>query len=107
MMRKFTLLIGVATALVVGFTAVATARYRSHDSPVAPVSDVALPAGAADRLAGAIRIPTVSAADAARGMTASATPARRRRGWMSFIGFMSMGMNGGSWIVLRDGEGRF
>ena len=65
MMRKVMLLLGVAGVLFIGFTAIVTARYRSDQSPVAPVLDVGIPEGAAARLAEAIRIPTVAARETA------------------------------------------
>lgn len=64
-MKKLVLLIAVGVAVVVGFTAVVTARYGSEPFRVDPAPNVAVPNGAADRLAGAIRIATVSAEDPA------------------------------------------
>ena len=62
-----TVLGSVATALVLiaGFGAVLTARYVSTQSVAAPAAAIPVPAGAADRLSGAVRIPTISAEDPA------------------------------------------
>jgi carboxypeptidase PM20D1 len=64
-MRKFLRLLAVAFVLLVGLTVVLTARYVSIQSPVTPAPDVAIPEGAAERLAGALRIATISAEDPA------------------------------------------
>jgi carboxypeptidase PM20D1 len=64
-MKKLLLLIGTAIALTAGFTGALTARYVPPDTPVPPADEVAVPSGAAERLAGAIRIPTISAEDEA------------------------------------------
>lgn len=64
-MRKFLLLFLTALVLLAGFSVVLTARYVSIQSPAMPVPDIAVRAGAAERLSGAIRIPTISAEDAA------------------------------------------
>jgi carboxypeptidase PM20D1 len=63
-MRKLLLLIATAFVLTAGFTVVLTARYVPVDSPVAPATDVEIPAGAAERLAKAIRLRTISGDDA-------------------------------------------
>jgi carboxypeptidase PM20D1 len=59
------LLLGSAVTALVAFTVVLTARYESASPPVAPAHSVAIPEGAAERLAGAIRIRTLSAEDPA------------------------------------------
>jgi carboxypeptidase PM20D1 len=64
-MKKVLLLIGTALAVTAGLTAVLTARYVPTESAVLPADHVAIPTGAAERLAGAIRIRTISADDAA------------------------------------------
>jgi carboxypeptidase PM20D1 len=64
-MRKFLLLVGVALALFVGFTVAVTARYESTQVPVQLAPEVAIPEGAADRLAGSLRIRTISSEDPA------------------------------------------
>jgi carboxypeptidase PM20D1 len=64
-MRKVLLLLATALVLLSGFTVVLTARYVSAHSPVTPAPDIAIPPGAAERLSGAIRIPTISAEDPA------------------------------------------
>jgi carboxypeptidase PM20D1 len=63
-MRKLLLLIATAFVLTAGFTVVLTARYLPVESPVVAAGDVAVPEGAADRLASAVRIRTISADDA-------------------------------------------
>lgn len=64
-MRTLLLLLATTCALVVGFAVVLTARYVSTQSPVQAAPEVAIPGGAAERLAGAVRIPTISAEDPA------------------------------------------
>jgi carboxypeptidase PM20D1 len=60
-MRKLLGLLATAVVLLVGFTAVVTARYVSKQLPVTPAAGITLRPGAAERLSGAIRIPTISA----------------------------------------------
>ena len=60
-MKKLLAILAGALALVAGFGVVLTARYVSAQSPAAPALEVAVAAGAADRLSSAIRIPTISA----------------------------------------------
>lgn len=62
-MKAFLLLLGAAVALFVALTVAATARCQSAQSLVAPVPDVTVPDGAAERLAGSLRIPTISPED--------------------------------------------
>ena len=62
-MKKLLLLIGTAVVLTAAFTVVLTARYVPTETPVPPADEVAVPSGAAERLANAIRIPTISAED--------------------------------------------
>jgi carboxypeptidase PM20D1 len=64
-MRKFFLLLGAALVLLVGFAVAVTARYESAQPPVQPVPEVAIPDGAAERLAGSLRIRTISSEDPA------------------------------------------
>jgi carboxypeptidase PM20D1 len=59
-MRKVLLLFATSFVLLAGFSVVLTARYVSIQSPAMPAPDVVVPAGAADRLSGAIRIRTIS-----------------------------------------------
>jgi carboxypeptidase PM20D1 len=59
-MRKLLLLIAMAFGLTAGFTVVLTARYVPVESPVALAAHVPMPTGAAERLASAIRIRTIS-----------------------------------------------
>jgi carboxypeptidase PM20D1 len=64
-MRKFFLLLAAALVLFVGFTVAVTARYGSARPPVQPAPKVAIPGGAAERLAGSLRIRTISSEDPA------------------------------------------
>ena len=64
-MRKFFVLLGAALALFVGFTVAVTARYNSNQPTVQPVPELAIRDGAAERLAGSLRIRTVSSEDPA------------------------------------------
>ena len=64
-MRKFFLLLGAASVLFLGFAVGVTARYRSTQPFVRPVPEVAIPEGAADRLAASLRIQTISSEDPA------------------------------------------
>jgi carboxypeptidase PM20D1 len=64
-MRKFFLLLGAASVLSVAFAIGVTARYESTQPFVHPVAEVAIPEGAADRLAGSLRIQTISSEDPA------------------------------------------
>jgi carboxypeptidase PM20D1 len=50
---------------VIGFTVAVTARYESWRPPVQPAPEVAIPGGAAERLAGSLRIRTISSEDPA------------------------------------------
>jgi carboxypeptidase PM20D1 len=59
-MREVLLLFATSFVLLAGFSVVLTARYVSIQSPAMPAPDVVVPAGAADRLSGAIRIRTIS-----------------------------------------------
>ena len=63
-MKRAVLLVGGAIALLIAFIVVRTARYGSA-RPVAvePAPKVAIPEGAAERLAGSVRIPTISHED--------------------------------------------
>jgi hypothetical protein len=62
-MRKFFLLLSAASVLLVGFAVGVTARYESTQPFVAPVPEVAVTEGAADRLAGSLRVRTISSED--------------------------------------------
>lgn len=64
-MRKVLLPSGAAVALLVGSALVRTATYGSVPPPVDPALEVALHEGADERLAGSLRIRTVSHADPA------------------------------------------
>jgi carboxypeptidase PM20D1 len=64
-MRQFFLLLVAALVLFVGFTVAVTARYESAHPPVQPAPKVAIPGGAAERLAGSLRIRTISSEDPA------------------------------------------
>jgi carboxypeptidase PM20D1 len=64
-MRKFFLLPGAASVLFVGFAVAVTARYESTQPFVRRVAEVAIPDGAAGRLAGSLRIQTISSEDPA------------------------------------------
>jgi len=64
-MRKLLFLLGAAAVLLVGVSLVRTARYGSTPSGIDPVPRVAVPEGAAERLAGSLRIPTISHEDPA------------------------------------------
>jgi carboxypeptidase PM20D1 len=64
-MRTILVPLGALFAVLVGFSAVLTARYDSPQAPVTPAPSVAISEGAAERLAGAIRIPTISTDDSA------------------------------------------
>jgi carboxypeptidase PM20D1 len=64
-MRKLLLLLGTAVVLLAGLILVRTARYGSEQSAVERAPDIAIPEGAAERLAGAVRIPTISHEDPA------------------------------------------
>jgi carboxypeptidase PM20D1 len=64
-MRKLFLLLGAAVVLLVGFTLARTARYESDRSAVERAPRIAIPEGAAERLAGSLRMRTISHADPA------------------------------------------
>jgi carboxypeptidase PM20D1 len=64
-MRTFFVLLGAALVLFVGFAVAVTARYESAQPPVQPAPEVAIPNGAAERLAGSLRIRTISSEDPA------------------------------------------
>jgi carboxypeptidase PM20D1 len=61
--RKILLPVGAALALLIGFTLARAAFYESAQPGVDPLPDIAIPEGAAERLAGALRIPTLSHED--------------------------------------------
>jgi hypothetical protein len=63
--RRVLLLVGSVFLLLVGVIIVRTLRQDSAPATVEPAAEVAIPAGAAERLAGSIRIPTVSHDDPA------------------------------------------
>ena len=60
-MKKLLLIVPTAFVLLVGFSVVLTARYVSTQSPAEPAAEIAVAAGAAERLSRAIRIPAISA----------------------------------------------
>ena len=64
-MKKFLFLLGAALVLFVGLIVAVTARYGSAQLAVQAVSEVAIPDGAAERLAGSLRMRTVSSEDPA------------------------------------------
>jgi hypothetical protein len=61
MMERYLVILATALVALIGFTAALTARYVATQSLVEPAADIAVVVGAADRLSGAIRIPTISA----------------------------------------------
>ena len=63
--KKLLAIAAAAPVLLAGFGVALTARYESVQSAATLAAEVTVPAGAADRLSGAIRIPTVSAEDPA------------------------------------------
>jgi carboxypeptidase PM20D1 len=64
-MKKPLVILVTAVALLAGFSVVLTARYVSTQSSVEPALETMVPPEAPDRLAGAIRIPTISTEDPA------------------------------------------
>jgi carboxypeptidase PM20D1 len=64
-MKKLLMILATALVLLVGSGVVLTARYASTQSPAEPAAEIAVAASAAERLSGAIRIPTISAEDPA------------------------------------------
>lgn len=62
-MKKVLVTFAAAVVLLAGIGVVLTARYVSTQSPATPAPEVVVRAGAAERLADAIRIPTISAED--------------------------------------------
>ena len=64
-MKKVFLLFGASFALFVVLAVVVTARYETAQVFVEPAPQVAIPDGAAERLAGAVRIRTISSEDPA------------------------------------------
>ena len=64
-MRKLLLLLGAGVVLLTGLILVRTARHRSAGSAAQPAPTVPIPEGAAERLAGSLRIPTISHEDPA------------------------------------------
>ena len=59
-MKALLLSLGAIFVLLIAFAATLTARYVPDRPSVAPASKVAIPAGAAERLARLLRIPTIS-----------------------------------------------
>jgi carboxypeptidase PM20D1 len=74
LLRTALILIAGAAGLVIALATVRTARLGSAQASGEPVPDLAIREGAADRLGGAIRIPTISHEDPAR-FDAEAFPA--------------------------------
>ena len=62
---RFLLLLGASLGMLAGVTVVQTARYESSDAAVAPARRVGVPPAAAERLAGSLRIRTISSEDPA------------------------------------------
>jgi carboxypeptidase PM20D1 len=61
--KKLLALLGLGVVLSAGLIVARTARHGSPQPSVHPVPEVAVPDGAAERLAGAVRIPTISFED--------------------------------------------
>src|SRR5688572_33374659 len=64
-MKRILLLLGAALAILTGVVLARTLRYGSAQQDVAPAPVVAILPGAAERLAAAVRIPTISPEDSA------------------------------------------
>ncbi len=64
-MQRLLLLLGSAILVLAGVVVVRTLRFQSVQAEVEPVPEVATLPGAAERLAGAVRIPTISPEDSA------------------------------------------
>jgi len=64
-MRKRLLPLGAVVVLLAGFILARTVRYGSDPSAVERAPDIAIPESAAERLAGSLRIPTISHEDPA------------------------------------------
>ena len=65
MMKALLFALGGGLALLLGLAAVQTMRFESSQVAVEPAPRVMIPPGAAERLAGAVRIPTISHDDPA------------------------------------------
>ena len=65
MKKRLLLLLGATVALLLGVVVVRTITYGGIDTAVDPAPRAAIPAAAAERLAGAVRIPTISPEDPA------------------------------------------
>jgi carboxypeptidase PM20D1 len=65
-MKRFLAALGVAVVLVAATTVVRAVRFTPHRTPVASATTLEPLPGAVDRLAGAIRIPSVSPTDSAQ-----------------------------------------
>jgi carboxypeptidase PM20D1 len=61
--KKFLALLASTVALIAGVIVASALRHTAIEAPVVPAREVVLPEGAIDRLAGAIRIPTISPED--------------------------------------------
>lgn len=64
-MKRLLLLLGTALVLLIGVILARTVSYGSAQPAVAPAPEVAIREGTAERLAGSIRIPTISHEDSA------------------------------------------
>ncbi|HET9232578.1 MAG TPA: M20/M25/M40 family metallo-hydrolase, partial [Candidatus Eisenbacteria bacterium] len=62
-MKRLLLILGAALALLVAVMLIRAVRIGSPDSAVDPPPHIEVPAGAAERLAGSLRIPTISHED--------------------------------------------
>src|SRR5918992_1465112 len=62
-MKRFLFLLGSVLVLLVGVALIRTLRFRSVQPAVERAPEAAIPEGAAERLAGAVRIPTISHED--------------------------------------------
>jgi carboxypeptidase PM20D1 len=62
-MKRFLLLLGSALVLLVGIVLFRTARYDTAPRAAGPAAEIAIPEGTAERLAGSLRIQTISHED--------------------------------------------
>ena len=65
MMKKILLAIGAALVALAGVTLANTTRATAEQAVITPAVAIAIPDGAAERLAGSLRIPTISREDSA------------------------------------------
>ena len=62
-MKRFLVVVGACVVVIAGIVLARGASYRLEQAEVAPAPDVVIPPGAAERLAGSLRIPTISHED--------------------------------------------